>query len=61
MVGILILDKLNNITDKHGIGLYRDGGLIIFEKLSGPQTEKKKIIKIFEDCGLSITVTSNFT
>ena len=60
-MGILILDKLNNITDKHGFGLYRDGGIIMFEKLSGPQTEKKKIIKIFKDCGLSIRVNSNFT
>ena len=35
----------------------------MFDKLSGPQIEqrKKKIIKIFKDCGLSITVTTNIT
>ena len=35
----------------------------MFDKLSGPQIEqrKKNIIKIFKDCGLSITVTTNTT
>ena len=35
----------------------------MFDKLYGPQIEyrKKKITKIFKDCRLSITVTSNIT
>ena len=59
---IFILNKLSNIIDKNSIGLYRADGLGMFDKLSGPQIEKKKkIIKIFKDCGLSITVTTNIT
>ena len=62
LVGIFILNKLSNIIDKNSVGLYRDEGLGVFDKLSGPQIEKKKkIIKIFKDCGLSITVTTNIT
>ena len=56
------MNKLSNIIDKNSVGLYRDEGLGVFDKLSGPQIEKKKkIIKIFKDCGLSITVTTNIT
>ena len=52
--------KLSNITDKHSTGLYHADDLGIFGKLSVLQIEqrKKKIIRIFEDCGFSITVTS---
>ena len=51
LVGIFILNKLSNITDKNSIGLYRDDSLSVFDKLSGPQIEKKrkKIMKIFKD------------
>ena len=63
LMGIFILNKLSNVIDKNSIGLYRDDGLGVFDKLSVPQMEKnkKKIIKIFKDCGLSITVTTNIT
>ena len=63
LVGIFILNKLRNIIDKNSIGLYRDDGLGVFDKLSGPQIEKekKKIIKIFKDCGPSVTVITNIT
>ena len=63
LVGIFILNKLSNIVDKNSIGLYRDDSLGIFDKLSGPQIEqsKKKITKIFKDCRLSITLTTNNT
>ena len=67
LVGIFILNKLSNIIDKNSSfyhihnSLYRDDGLQMFDKLSRPQIEqrKTKIIKIFKDCGLSITVTIN--
>ena len=51
LVGIFTLNKVSNIIDKNSIGLYRDDGLGLFYKLSGPQTEqrKKKIIKIFKE------------
>ena len=61
--GFFLLNKLSNIIDKNSIGLSRDNGLVVFDKLSWPQTEqrKKKIIKIFKDCGLSITLATNIT
>ena len=63
LVGIFILNKLSNVIDKNSIGLYSDDSLGVFDKLSGPQIEKKKkkIIKIFKDCGLSVAVTINIT
>ena len=63
LVGMFILNKLSNIIDKNIIALYRDNGLGMFDKLSGPQKEKEmtKIITIFKDCGLSITVATNIT
>ena len=63
LVGIFILNKLSNIIDKNSIGLYRDDGLGMLDKLSGPQIEqkKKKIIKFSKDCGLPITLTTNIT
>ena len=42
LVGIFVLNKLSNIIDKNSIDLYRDDGLGVFDKLSGPQIEKKK-------------------
>ena len=61
LVGSYILNLLGEVTYKDNIGLYRDDGLGIFEKLSGPQIErnKKQIIKVFKDCGLKITVSAN--
>ena len=55
------MNELSNIIDKGSIGLCRDDGLEIFESFSGPQIEQKKkyIIKVFKDCGLSVTVITN--
>ena len=63
LVGIYILNKLSNIIDKDSIGLNRDDGLGVFERLSGLQIERKRknIIKVFKMCGLSITVITNIT
>ena len=69
LVGTFILNKWSNIIDKNSSfyrisnSLYRDDGLDVFDKLPGPQIEqrKTKIIKIFKDCGLSITVSINMT
>ena len=36
LVEIFIFNKLSNIIDKISIGLYRDDGLGVFDKLSGP-------------------------
>ena len=39
LVKIIILNKLSNVIEKHRIGLYRNDGLGLFERLSGKQTE----------------------
>ena len=47
---------------KKNICLYRDGGLGIFLKIPKSEIERKKkqIVKVFKDCGLSITIKYNF-
>ena len=49
-VGTYILSRLKTV-------FYRDNGLGIFWKLSGPEIERtrKAIVRIFRKCGLSIT------
>ena len=47
------------------IGLYRDDRLGIFQNIPKTEIERKKkqIVKVFKDCGLSITIkckTSGF-
>ena len=44
-------------------GLYRDDGLDIMEKMSGPEIERKgkQIIKMFKNCGLKIFIKTNLT
>ena len=61
LMGIFILTKLSNIIDKHSIGLYHDDGFGVFDNFFRSQIEhrRKKIMKTFKDCGLSITITSN--
>ena len=58
LVGIYTLSKIKNVTNKKNIGSYRDDGLGIFQNI--PETEierkKKQIVKVFKDCGLSITI-----
>ena len=40
LVVIYTLSKLENITSKDDIGLYRDDGLILLRELNGQQTDK---------------------
>ena len=57
LVGSYLLKKVSNIVDKKSIGLYRDDGLAILQKLSGPQIERKrKDTKMFKTAGLNITI-----
>ena len=60
-VGLYLLNLLKDVPELNSTGLYSDDGLACFKKLSGPQAErmKKKIIKIFKDNGLRITVENN--
>ena len=43
-----ILNKLTSVTNKSNIGLYRDGGLGIFQNISKPETQRKEkaIVKV---------------
>ena len=61
LVGSFILNQLGSIIDKNGIGLYWDGGLGIFYGISKPMIERKKkrIVKTFKQCGLSIPIECN--
>ena len=47
--------------NKKDFGLYRDDGLGILRNTSGPEVDRKRkiIIKIFKECGLSITCEVN--
>eukprot|EP00794_Sanderia_malayensis_P007635 gene7635-biopygen6221 len=61
LVGLYILDRLKEICKKQDVGLYRDDGLAVFCKKSGPQLEriKKSINKTFNKLGLKITIKTN--
>ena len=63
LVGCYILNQLSAVMRKELVGLYRDDGLDIMKKMSGPEIEQKRkqIIKIFKDCGLNITIKTNLT
>ena len=62
LVGSYILQQLNQLFEHHSVGLYWDKGIktdkAILKGLSAPETErvKKKVIKVFKDCGLKITI-----
>ena len=57
LIGLYMLDRLNQHFDKEYIGLYRDDGLSAFN-FSGPQADRarKKIIQTFQECDLRVTV-----
>ena len=61
LVGIYIENKLCKLMNKKDFGLYRDDGLGILRNTSGPEANRrgKSIIKIFKECGLSITCEVN--
>ena len=46
---------------KRTLGLYCDDGLGIFQNISKTEIERKKkqIVKVFKECGLSITIKCN--
>ena len=61
LVGIYIQNKLCKLMNKKDFGHYRDDGLGILRNTSGPEADRKRrdIIKIFEECRLSITFEIN--
>ena len=61
LVGLMILNSMKNHFPELNIGLYRDDGLAVHEKLSGPKLDsiRKKLHAVFKDLGLRITVETN--
>ena len=61
LVGLYLLSEIKVKFADISFGLYRDDGLGITRKLSGPQTErlKKEIIKFFQSKKLKITIECN--
>ena len=62
-VGLYLLDKLSTIIKKDSVGLYRDDGLAVIENANGPLLDRlrKKIIALFKDEELSITIETNLS
>ena len=61
LVGIYIQNKFCKLMNKKDFGFYRDDGLGILRNTSGLEADqtRKSIIKIFKECGLSITFEVN--
>lgn len=61
LVGLFLLNHLNQHIDADSLGLYRDDGLTTLRKKSKSETERirKQIIDIFKSFGLKITVKTN--
>ena len=61
LVGLYMLSQLSNVMPDGAVGCYRDDGLAIIRKHSGPQLDRlrKDIIKCFKDEGLQITIEVN--
>ena len=56
-----ILQQLSQLFEHHSVGLYRDDGVTILKGSTSPETErvKKKVIKVFKECELKITIKAN--
>ena len=63
LVGIYILDKLEPLLGRNNVGIYRDDGIACLFNKSGPETDRmrKKIIEIFKENRLQITIETNLT
>ena len=60
-VGLYLLNQLKNIITNGSVGVYRDGGLAVVHKYSGPQTDRSRkcIIDFFKQYGFQITTEIN--
>ena len=61
LVGLCLLIKIKPLLGSSNVGLYRDDGLAIVHKASGPKVDRlrKDKISLFKDEGLSIAIDSN--
>lgn len=53
LVESCIPKQLRQYFEDYSVGLYRDNDLALLKGLSGPQTERVKVIKVFKNCGLN--------
>ena len=60
-VGLFLLYHLSQLIEKKN-KIYRDDGLAILHKASGPTSERtrKRLIALFQDHGLKVTTECNF-
>ena len=63
IVETYILSKISNEINKKQVGLYRDDGLDVLRNMSGSEMDRttKNLLKIFQECGLSIVCKINLT
>ena len=61
LVAVYALTKLANVVEKQDVGLYRDDGLAVLRNTNGREADRmrKRIIEIFKDMGLRITIETN--
>ena len=62
-VALYSLHLLRNCITDSEVGIYRDDGLLLVHEANGPKVDRirKKIIKVFIDNGLTISIESNLT
>ena len=61
IIGTCILSKISHEINKKQVGLYRDDGLGVLRNMAGAQMDRtrKNIIKILQECGLSMICKIN--
>ena len=61
LVGLFLLNQLEDIITNGSVGVYRDDGLAVVHKYSGPQMDRlrKNIINFFRQHGFQITIEIN--
>ena len=61
LIGIPTQSVLLDIINKEAMGLYRDNGLIVLNKVTSQKTDKirKKMMEVFKDNGFSIDIVTN--
>ena len=60
LVGLYILNQLEDVIPQQNLGIYRDDGLAVVEG-SGPELERlrKKVFSIFKTLNLKVTIETN--
>ena len=63
IVGLFILNMLKSEINQYNLGLYRDDGLAIIKNANGHTLDnlRKRIIRIFKNEGLKITIETNLS